>query len=210
MGILHNLSIVLEADDITKNVQSTMSDITGKKEDLPDDTKNLNPPSKTTTPPTPSEPTKGDASANAIDDQEIDTDDIDVDGEDNHIEDIDDSENLTADNDEIKKKLQLRENIILFYNILSSNIDLLSSPNVMSSMDPNKVIYNVSSNLIECKNVLLKIITNDYSSIRYHEALKKYIAIKTVYDVCTRMLETHFTNLQLKSADDKKTKTEKK
>ena len=100
---------------------------------------------------------------------DIDTDDSDdgTNDDDPLGEDIDsgDDENGAQNSEEFTNKLRLRENMILFYNILSSNINLLSEyvPESSSEIN-NNVISTVSKNLLDCKESLYNIITEELES----------------------------------------------
>lgn len=155
---------------------------------------------------------------NDADNEEDDADDpsLDegVDSEDNELGDTEDSDagidELEPDSDtQEKRQLQkLKENMILFHGVITNNIELLRdyAPKITDA-DSNKIVYNITANLSECKRILFVEITEGFDKKSYAELMKKYVAINRVYDLCIMMLSKHFDNLDLIEVRKNKRKT---
>lgn len=114
----------------------------------------------------------------------------------------------------IYKKNKLRDSMILFYDILKNNIDLITE--AMTDINDaglletcNKVLANLRSS----KDILFDEIDTGLEKHPYEEILRKYIALRRVYDISGEMLEKHFKahNIQvgLKGMKGRKSKTNK-
>ena len=91
------------------------------------------------------------------------------------------------------KKNTIRDNMAQLYSIINGNIDsLTSSLNNLNDMGSLKVTNAVLTHLRNSKTYLYKTLTEDVATLEYDELLQRYITIKRVYDICIRMLETHF------------------
>ena len=145
------------------------------------------------------------------------TDDLGINNEDNMDDSSEDdiTDDVEQDNinpeeeikndDELNKKIALRENMILFYNIISSNIKLLSEYTPDKGVNNNTDnLSTISKNMVECKMILFNIITEELESKTYVELLRKYIALNRVYELNIRMLDTYFSELKLISTKNKK------
>ncbi len=222
MGIFHDFLVALEAEDITSKVETETQKALGKQS-ISSTSKKNNIMKTDDILGTKSTNDKDELNDENIDDSvETDSkDDSDVedinnvtdedesdDTSDDNIDDPDDED--TSDdnidengapvntNDDYVKKIKLRENMILLYNIISANIDLLSeyAPNYNEN-ESSKILYKVSDNLIECKNSLYNILTEELPDGNYEDILRKYIALNRVYDLCLKMMETNFNNIEL-------------
>jgi hypothetical protein len=235
MGHIMNFLVALEAEDITKDVDKEMKkaigsrsikstidkddsgdigktdDILGtkgnKKEDATQPVKDKNT----------DIPEEDDTDTTNLDDENPDNfEDDNMDSENSENLDTlgDDTgkqdENIPSDennikNEELTNKIALRENMILFYNILSSNIKLLSEYTPDNDIEKNKdVISKVSGNFIECRDILFNILTEELESNSYVELLRKYVALCRVYDLNILILDTYFSDLKLISTKNKK------
>ena len=110
---------------------------------------------------------------------------------------LDENENTTGVNlKEIYKKNKLRDNMILFYNILINNIDLLSDAlGNLNDQRSIEVCNAILENLRSAKEFLFDEIENGLSKHPYEEILRRYISLRRVYDVCIEMLDKHFGNI---------------
>jgi hypothetical protein len=222
-----NFLIALEADDITKDVDKEMKKAIGKpsvassiknndNEDEDDIGKTddllgtkANKPNRKETDNTRGGPIDNDTSVDEVPgnpenvDEDAPTDDTEDDFTNDETSDIEtDSPDENNDNksEELNNKIRLRENMILFYNILSSNIKLLSEYVPGNNIEANKnTLSTVSNNLVECKTILFNIITEELENKTYVELLRKYIALNRVYDLNIRILDTYFSDLKLLS-----------
>jgi len=211
----YDFQLALEADDITEEARQMRRntaanvddegdenlDNRGNIDDNTDDILGTNEtPEETEDDPTADETeetAEEDPNADPADDEFAD-EDIDESGEDETPEE-------TAD--DIKKR-KLKKNMILFYNIISSNINIISSTDIISEDEAvNKVYINVQHLLMECKRILFEYITNDFNNDSYAQALRKYVNINKIYDICIKMLENNTKNVELlQSAKLKKSK----
>lgn len=197
MNLFKALSIVLEADDITKQVKQEQDQLNDSTDNTPDSDDDLNQ--------TDDIFDLNDDNAETDPKDIPDDTDTKVDDEDNEDDDMGDlpPEEDTADivkeeTPEIKQKIKLRENMILFYNIISSNIKLLQEyrPS-QNSKESIEILFNIISNLTDCKNILYKEITESFSTKSYPLLLKTYVSISRVYDLCQKSLELYFDNVKL-------------
>ena len=195
-----------EDDDIgkTDDLLGTKSSSKNKKDDNTKPPKDA--PSKVTD--TDTEPTDDLGDIDNVDDMDEDnidagddnTDDLDTDplASPDENQDQNPDENNDDKSEELNNKIRLRENMILFYNILSSNIKLLSEYVPDNNIEENtNALSTVSNNLVECKTILFNIITEELENKTYVELLRKYIALNRVYDLNIRILDTYFSDLKL-------------
>lgn len=203
MNLFESLAIVLEADDITKEVKKEQkqlnTDVTddGSKDDMSKtndifDLENEKSDNNKDVDDTPDDTT----------DDEIDEDNLDADGGDDGIdgedEDLPADDAIPEETPELKQKLKLRENMILFYNIITSNINLLQEYRpTKNNKESTDALFNIISNLTDCKNMLYTEITESFSTKSYPLLLKTYISISRVYDLCQKSLELYFDNVKL-------------
>ena len=135
-------------------------------------------------------------------DDSTDDDTGDTDNTDDGADDSGDgSDEDTAEDEpnEVANKKKLMENMITLYNVISNNISLLTdyaSSNPLTD-ESTKTLYNISSNLNDCKTILYKEIVEGFDKKDYVLLLKSYIGVARVYDLCTEMLNKHFDNLEL-------------
>lgn len=125
-------------------------------------------------------------------------DDLDSDSSSNsdNISNSGDSPQLTPEQiQEQKQKLDLYGNMTYFYNIICSNIDnLLSAP--IDSTETSKVIQTVIRHLTSCKDILYDTLCTEFKSSPYVALQKKYVSLKQVYDICTRLMDNHVKQLE--------------
>lgn len=95
--------------------------------------------------------------------------------------------------EQVQSLKKLRENMNLFYNNLCSNIELLGnySPNSIIP-EAQEIYFKITSHLNECKKQLFTLLTTEFTITLYPDLLRKYIAIRHVYDICLNMLNNHF------------------
>lgn len=139
-------------------------------------------------------------------------------GEDDNISDDDllaEGEGVEENKPEsIYKKNKLRDSMILFYDILNNNIDLITE--AMTDINDAGLLSTcnkVLANLRASKDILFEEIDTGLQVHPYEEILRKYIALRRVYDINGEMLEKHFKahNIQvgLKGMKGRKSKTNK-
>ena len=109
---------------------------------------------------------------------------------------------------EVVKKRKLKKNMILFYNIISANINILLTADSVSDNDTlNKIFINVQNSLMECKHILFEYLTTEFETASYAQSLKKYVILNKIYDICIKILEkTTQTSDLLYGANSKKNK----
>lgn len=140
-----------------------------------------------------------DTGAEDEEDSQENADDISNDTDGNGIDDTleDENGNTTGINlKEVYQKNKLRDNMILFYNILCNNINLISDAigniNEAKSID---VCNRVLENLREVKSHLYRDISDKLKGSSYEDLLRDYIALRRVYDISVEMLDKHFGNI---------------
>ncbi len=228
-----------EADDITVQARNDSTKAIGKQSlpgkpasmnnardidpDSADDilgTKNKQS-SSDTDPAQPDDSASDDDADNTDDDQsdDSDPDSADDDGSDTDDANPDDTgsdgtDDTTSDDtqspEETQKRYSLYTNMSLFYNIISSNLDIMYSTPVESEENA-KIIQSVITNLTDCKDILYNILCNEFKNSSYVKLQQKYIALKQVYDLCIKLLDDHVSHMELISEKtDKKTVSAKK
>ena len=103
------------------------------------------------------------------------------------------------------KKNKVRDNMVQLYSIISNDIKSLVES--LSSVDDENsvhVINAVLGHLRNCKDFLFKTLTVNLKELEYDELLERYVTIKRVYDVCVKMMGTHFTSNKDDSKDANK------
>lgn len=105
--------------------------------------------------------------------------------------------------EQIKSISKLRDSMNYLYDVVKSNLDLLGdyAPNT-ANPDAQQIYYRIIDHLNECKDMLFKQLSTEIDADKYPEFLKKYIAIRHVYDICLNMLNIHFQVMDITS--DKK------
>jgi cobalamin biosynthesis protein CobT len=206
MGIIHdviyddidNIDIVTEAEDITNQLDDDVDDILGTKANKDKDS---------------DDSTEDDQ----IDDNKNDDNGTDQpsDNESNSDDPLSSDDSIQSDNSsndasdpDFEKKKGLYEQMSYLYDILESNVDSLSNyiPPVLSN-EVISIINNIKTNLNTCKNILYKVMTEEFSATSYPNLLKKFIGINRVYDICLKMLDMFFKaqgGPELKRPDNKK------
>ena len=108
--------------------------------------------------------------------------------------------------EQIKSITKLRDSMNYLYDVIRSNLDLLGdyAPNT-ANPDAQEIYYNIINHLGECKEMLYKQLSEEITVDKYPDFLKKYIAIRHVYDICLNMLNIHFQVMDITS--DKKDKS---
>jgi len=206
MGIFDEMMVALEAEDITKEAQQQ----TGKlmKNIKPNDINDITETEET-----------DDVSEDIDNEEEDDTKDsddksLDIDNDEEEDESVvDEEDNMNDENDtsEIINKKRLRRNMILFHNILTSNINLLSDYTPENdNIEYRDIIGKITRNLVDCKETLFSIITEELNSVKYVELLRKYIALNRVYDINIKILEKYFNNIEIEYNNSRKMKRKKK
>lgn len=138
---------------------------------------------------------------NDVNDDDNPPDDSTDDNDDTSSESDDDlsDEDTPEEPNENTNKARLMQNMIMLYNIIKNSIDLLSNytSQVSTTDNSTQILYNISAELSESKEILFKEITENFSKKDYVSLLKTYVGINRIYDLCTEMLNTHFDNLEL-------------
>lgn len=98
-----------------------------------------------------------------------------------------------SDNLLFAKKNTIRDNLAQLYTIISGDIEIIV--NSLTNVNDEKtvdVMNTVINHLRNCKSYIYKTLTKELESLEYDELLQRYITLKRVYDICIRMMETHF------------------
>lgn len=161
-------------------------------------------------------PAEAELSADGENNENEDSENSD-DSEEDNMKDYEDGaeedniNSLTQDQTELnmQKKEILRKNMILLYNNIHGNIDILKETNIsVAKKEDIQVLNSIIENLEDSNRILFECITNDYKSTSYSEALKKYIGVHKIYDISIAMLYKHFDNMKktLKGVSKRKAK----
>lgn len=147
--------------------------------------------------------TTDDNTEDEADNQENDNDNDDEMGGDDNLDDTgedditDDELDETMDKEEnpfeFSRKKKIHKQFLDFYNVISSNIKLISEfmPKVVDE-ESIKILNNVRNNLSQCKEYTYTVLTEEYTALEYPALLKKYVALNRVYDICIKILESYY------------------
>ena len=132
-------------------------------------------------------------------------------GDDNNSEDPlggdSDTEGQEEEDPESKftknRKEKLRKQFIHLFDVMVDNIELVTSyvPNA-NDTTTIKTMTNIKDNLMQCKTIIYKTITEEYNDMEYHELLKRYISVNRIYEVSTKIMENYF-NLKREESEKK-------
>lgn len=118
-----------------------------------------------------------------------------------------DTEGQEEENPESKftknRKEKLRKQFIHLFDVMVDNIELVTSyvPNA-NDTTTIKTMTNIKDNLMQCKTIIYKTITEEYNDMEYHELLKRYISVNRIYEVSTKIMENYF-NLKREESEKK-------
>ena len=91
------------------------------------------------------------------------------------------------------KKNSIRDNLAQLYTVIAGDIEtLVSTLSNLNDANALKVVNAVLLHLRNCKDYIYKTLTVNLTQLEYDELLRRYVTIKRVYDICIKMLETHF------------------
>lgn len=195
---LNKMEIATEADDITGQAEKDTDSAMGKEstnidEGAPDKDSN-NGEIDTDT---------DDILGTDDNDEDLsDTDESDdVSNEDDNVDDsddisddeIDDTMEEEANPFESSRKKKIHKQFINFYNVITSNIKLISEfmPGVVDDKSIH-ILNNVKNSLTQCKEYTYLILTEEYNILEYPALLKKYVALNRVYDLSIKILEKYY------------------
>lgn len=195
----------MEADDITKEVDTMTSDISDEPSKNTDiDTSNTDDifgtkkksgitkqnKKKEEVPDTTDEPNEEAEVDNSNPDENSDEDVNNIDGD----NEIDDSEVDELDNDfelsDSEKMKKLKKRLILLYNVFDSAINTLDTTSNDVNDSELTTAYSKSKEYLSyAKNHIYEIITENLKKDTYPILLKKYIGLCRFYDICVSMID---------------------
>lgn len=195
----------MEADDITKEVDTMTSDISDEPSKNTDiDTSNTDDifgtkkksgitkqnKKKEEVPDTANEPNEEAEVDNSNPDENSDEDVNNIDGD----NEIDDSEVDELDNDfelsDSEKMKKLKKRLILLYNVFDSAINTLDTTSNDVNDSELTTAYSKSKEYLSyAKNHIYEIITENLKKDTYPILLKKYIGLCRFYDICVSMID---------------------
>ena len=231
MGIISDLleeldmyTIATEAEDITGDVKKESGDVSGGGDDDSADggvndgeidlnTDDLLAPKNDKND---SSENEDDASIDDNTEENSENGDENLENEDGGLEDgdADNSDGLdgeeTNDEDSFSKsrKKKIRNQFLYLNKMITDTIDLIGmyAPNV-SDNNTTIALSSIKNNMTQSKEIIFKILTEEFKELEYHELLKKYIALTNIYDLSVKSLDTYFKKY---NADKSKNKKDKK
>lgn len=97
---------------------------------------------------------------------------------------------------QIYQKNKLKNNMILFHNIVSNDINLLTeSITAINDASAIGTCNKALANLREVKQFLSDTINEGLAKDPYEKSLRKYVALRRVYDIVIEILNKHFGNV---------------
>ena len=195
------LSIAQEAEDITSQVELEAADATGNKKQVGEDidlntddilgTKTSDNKTEDTSDTDPDDTpgdTGGDNSMN-VDENEKDQPDEMTDDQ------MDDKMNEMSDPFETSQKKKMWRQFKSLNETFRDSINLITKyvPNV-SDAPTIKAMDSIKENLVTGKDLIYKILTEEYEGMSYPEMQKRYIGLSNVYDILSQELDEYFNN----------------
>lgn len=123
-----------------------------------------------------------------ITDENSEFDDEEGGDDDDNLDDYS-SDDENSDPQELKMKLLLHKNYNYLFEILDSNISIISdyAPN---TLDENVIqtMAMAKERLEECKQLISSTLKNDFKSASYATLIKRYVGINRVYDLVIEMV----------------------
>lgn len=202
---LESMTIATEADDITQTTTNEIRSVLGDdistisepsndedNEDLMkvDDIFGTNKPEDGPSGDPEDDTTSGSEEIPQMDDSEVGEDTPFSEDENNPAEDDNDAPNEDL---VFTSKNRVRDNMVQLYSIVTGNIEIIV--NSLTNINDEKTIQvmnAVLNHLRNCKDYIYKTLTQNLNSLSYDELLQRYITLKRVYDICAKMMETHF------------------
>lgn len=194
------LEIAQEAEDITKQVQADVADATGSKTQVgsdidlnTDDILGTKTPDNKNNEDTSSDDTPGveDSDPNGDTGNDSSNDDMPLDDDDD--KQIDDKMSEMNDPFEASQKKKLWKQFKALHETFRDSVNLITKyvPNV-SDAPTIKAMDSIKENLVTGKDLIYKILTDEYNQMTYPEMQKKYIGLNNIYDILTQELEEYF------------------
>lgn len=196
----YTLSIAQEAEDITGQAQSDTADATGSKSQVGSDidlntddilgTKTPNNQKNTENgsefpednPGTGDSESNDDANDEAEEEPNLDND-----------QQMDDKMNEMNNPFEASQKKKLWKQFKALYETFRDSVNLITKyvPNV-SDAPTIKAMDSIKENLVTGKDLIYRILTEEYNQLSYPEMQKRYIGLNNIYDILTQELEEYF------------------
>lgn len=212
--------IALEADDITDEVKGETAKAVGGNSPAPDENNEISTNTNDVlgldnkdngTPENDQSDDSGNDKNQDNPEEGSDESDESSEGDDNNSDDPfggdSGAEGQEEDNPESKftknRKEKLRKQFIHLFDVMVDNIELVTSyvPNA-NDTTTIKTMTNIKDNLMQCKTIIYKTITEEYNDMEYHELLKRYISVNRIYEVSTKIMENYF-NLKREESEKK-------
>lgn len=202
--------IAMEAEDITKEAEAETNDVVGSdgEGEKTDGEIDLNTDDILGTANTDDDPTND---TNSDDNNESESGSDETDEENNEDEETEgsntESEDIPEQNEPENefasdRKAKLRKQFLYFYDLLSDSYKLISEfmPNVTEE-STIQTLSSINKNMLQCKEEIYNILTDEFVDTEYHELLKKYISLNHIYDLCINTLDKFFASIK---KDEKK------
>lgn len=140
-------------------------------------------------------PTDQEDDATADENPDDTGDDLEGETDDQNLDDTGEDDEDTSEPPSIYQKNKLKKSMILFYRIISNDIKLLTES--LTSINDVSMIATcnkVLERLRETKEYLMQEINTGLEEHPYEESLRKYVALRRVYDISIEILDKHFGN----------------
>lgn len=195
------LSIAQEAEDITSQVADDVASATGMKKQVGSDI-DLNVDDIFGTKSTKKNTEDGETEDTDVDNVPGDTN-ADASGgnlEEEPKEESDDNMDMDqkmtemSDPFEAAQKKKLWKQFKSLHETFRDSIDLITKyvPNI-SDAPTIKAMDSIKENLVTGKDLIYRILTDEYEKLKYPEMQKRYIGLNNVYDILTQELDEYFT-----------------
>ena len=213
MGIIYDLlsqvngfDIATEADDITGDVKQGASKVMGGQSADPagksddgeislntDDIFADGPGDQKENTQKTDEP--GEENNDETDDQPLDDDPQEDSTQMGDDENTEEPLSMKDNSPESLRKYKLQKQLLHFYEVLTGDIKLVSEfvPKVTDS-ETIQTLGSIRKNLMQCRDYIYQLITEDLSTQPYAVLMKKYVAINQVYGLVIRSLDQYFKN----------------
>lgn len=197
--------------DVSDIGQKRKQEVLGKSSDADtQDTESINEDQEESSPPT--VPTGDEEADQALAETENIEDDLDNSNAENTEEDEsmeDDLSETDENRDQTqvspKKKEELRDKMVMLYETILGNIDLLNEYiGEHSNLEFIHDINHIIDNLTHTNKVLYKTLVSGVNNAEYADLLKVYTGAQRIYDISISMVEEHCKNVKKKQEEDRK------
>lgn len=97
------------------------------------------------------------------------------------------------------QKRKMHQQFVDMFHVIVSDIKLIHeyTPKV-TDRNTIRTLSNINANLVQIKEYVYQILTEEFNSLEYPILKKRYVALNHVYDLCIRTLDKYFEHFHEK------------